>query len=272
MGARRIVRQYDLTGHYMREFPSGVDAARHCNGVASAIYDACAGRLPTAYGFRWRYKDDCENIPDIEYSMILERAYGEITNIIVEYKQKVKRQLQIIRENGEKEPYHYRLVMDALQIAASDFRERSDKAFAEHKGQSDISEDGIDNIKIAIVERMALDYEMALCENDDGTINEIHDFAKNKAHLYTNLDAEEVLERIREKQKRFNQKANANINELLEMTEKFRRKRYAFSERNNPYRCPLCGGGMYVKTKFKTGSYLVGCSGCNLTEVVNVHQ
>ena len=267
----KIVIQYDLTGHPMREFPSGSDAARHVNGLPGCIHNCCVGRTPTAYGFRWRYKN-VNPIPPMKYSMILERAYGEMTNLIYEYKKRAKMHLQAARDNGEEEPYQFRLVIDALEIAAADFRQRSDDAFREHTKETDIDEDGMENLKNAVIERMALDYERAICNHDTGAIHEINNFVEKKAHMYTNLDTGEILERIREKRKKFADKAHDEITGIIEMTEQFRKKRDAFSEKNNPHRCPLCGGGMYIRSKLKSNSYLVGCTGCNLTEVVTVYQ
>ena len=103
-------------------------------------------------------------------------------------------------------------------------------------------------------------------------MNELHNFAERKAHMYTDADTEEILDRIRERHKLFKDKAHDEIGGISRITEQFRKKRDAFSEKNNPHRCPLCGGGMYIRSKLKSNSYLVGCTGCNLTEVVTVYQ
>lgn len=270
---RRIVIQLDVYGRKLTEYPSVSDAARHVNGQPTNICKCCNGESPTAYGFKWRYKDDDESlISDSEYSMILERAYGEITNVIVDYKSRIKAKKADCLENGEKEPYHLRLVSDALENIAREFRERSDEYFARSKKGKEINPQGAENLANAIIERMALDYETALCEKDDGAIFELQDFARNKAYKYTNLDVDAVLERIASAHKAFKAKAQKNVIEINEMTKKFRTKRYAFSERNNPFRCPLCGGGMYVKTQMKSNSFLIGCTGCNLTEVVTIRS
>lgn len=270
-GVKRIVVQYDLSGHQMREFPSGSDAARHVGGLSSVIWNCCAGRCYTAYGFRWKFKDDT-TMSDMEYSMIMERAYGEITNLIYQYKARAKQFISAAKENGEKEPYHFRLVLDALDTVAKDFRKRSDDAFREHTLTTDMDEDGMMNLKNAVIERAALDYEAALCNGDDGVMNELHNFAECKAHMYTDTDTEDIFQRIRERHKLFKDKAHDEIDGIVEMTKQFRKKRDAFSEKNNPHRCPLCGGGMYIRSKLKSNSYLVGCTWCNLSEVVTVYQ
>lgn len=268
---RRIVIQSDIWGRRLSEYPSINDAARHVGGSSANIWKCCEGDCSTAYGFRWRYKDDESLISDKEYSMILERAYGEVTNIIVEYKAKIKAKRMECLENGEKEPFHLRMVLDSLENLAKEYRKRSDEYFLKSKS-NELDQDGIENLANAIIERMALDYETALCEKDDGALNEIRNFAEKKAYRYTDLDVEDILTRISANHKKFKKKAHDDIVDIIDMTNKFRRQKYAFSEKNNPYRCPLCGGGMYVKSKLKSNSFLVGCTGCALTEVVTVRS
>lgn len=273
MRQMRVVVQHDVWGKKLREFPSVRDAARHVGGFAPNIWKCCNGDCPTAYGFKWKFKDGNDStISDGEYSMILERAYGEVTNIIVEYKARLKAKRMECLENGEKEPYHLRMVLDSLDNLAREYRKRSDEYFLKSKDNAELDRAGVENLANAIIERMALDYETAICEKDEGTINEIRNFAEKKAYLYTNLNAEDILSRIAVAHKKFCEIARENIKDILQVTETFRKKRDAFSEKNNPYRCPLCGGGMYVKTKYKSNSYLVGCTGCALTEVVTIRS
>ncbi len=270
---RRIVIQCDIWGRRLREYPSIHDAARHVGGAVTNIWKCCKGDCTTAYGFKWRYKDDDESlISDGEYSMILERAYGEVTNIIVEYKAKIKAKRIECLENGEKEPFHLRMVLDSLQNLAMDYRKRSDEYFLKSKKNEELDPKGIENLANAIIERMALDYETAICEKDEGALNEIRNFAEKKANRYTDLNVDEILSRISSAHKRFKRKSHEEIVDIIEMTNKFRKSKYAFSEKNNPHRCPLCGGGMYVKSRLKSNSYLVGCTGCNLTEVVTIRS
>jgi hypothetical protein len=263
----RIVVQCDLYGRKLREYPSAYDAARHVNGVPSSIQKCACGKSPTAYGFKWCYKD-LDDISDLEYSMILERAYGEMTNVLHEYKARFAAAKKAALENGEKEPYHCRLVLDALDIVARDFRKRSDEAFAKHKATAEIDNTGAENLANGILARWAMDYETALSTDDEQALQELDFFAKKKAKLYTSLDGEDLIERIVSGHRRFKAKAHREIDDIIKVTDTFRRKRNAFSEKNNPHRCPLCGGGMYVKTKYKNNSYLVCCSGCDLSEVV----
>ena len=267
---KRAVIQCDNCGRFMREFPSLTDAARHVDGDIQNIWKACVHKIPFAYGYKWKYADDDKNLSVMEYSMVLERAFSEMVAISIWEMERAKKARKMALSNNEPEPAHYQLVIDALESVKRDFRKRSDEAFKQHCENADVDETGVENIYNAIIERMALDYETALCEEDNGMQNEVKYFAQTLGHKYTDADTEDILSRIEAYHKRFKEKANENIDELIQITDQFRKSRNAFSERNNPHRCPLCGGGMYVKSKLKTNSYLVGCTSCNLTEVVTV--
>lgn len=203
----------------------------------------------------------------MEESMLYERAYSEITNIINYAKDRARAQ-----KNGDLIPEECKLVIDALSEIKSNFRERSDEAYRKHCRGRNMCDIGAENLAIAIIERMALDYEIALSERNDKAMREIEKFSKEHAYKYTNIDPDGVLSRITTDYKKFKEKAHKDIFGILEVTEKFRATRHAFCEEKNPYRCPLCGGGMYVKTKLKSNSYIVGCSGCCLTEAVTIHS
>lgn len=50
--------QYDLDGNFIKTYPS-VKAAREALGVGRAIEDCCRGKNKTAYGYKWKYKNEC---------------------------------------------------------------------------------------------------------------------------------------------------------------------------------------------------------------------
>lgn len=54
---KKPVLQYALTGEYIREWTSACDAARELNIIPGSICNCCLGKLKTAYGYIWRYKD-----------------------------------------------------------------------------------------------------------------------------------------------------------------------------------------------------------------------
>lgn len=52
------VIQYDLEGNKLKEFPYLRKAAKAVNGSPGPISNACKGVQNTAYGYKWRYKED----------------------------------------------------------------------------------------------------------------------------------------------------------------------------------------------------------------------
>ena len=54
----RCVQQLDKDGILIREFESITAAAKHVNGNVTSITRACRNRRPSAYGYKWKYKDE----------------------------------------------------------------------------------------------------------------------------------------------------------------------------------------------------------------------
>ena len=273
MKEKKVVLQKDLSRHIIGKYPSLQDAARSVGGEYQHIWKCCVGAVPTAYGFIWRYADDEDDLDDLEYSMVLERAYGEITNLINIEKTRGQEQKRIAREEGRSNPLHLSMVMDALKKVKDDFRKRSDEAYLKHREtHQGMDDDGCINLVNAIIKQAVMDYEEAIVNKDDGLKSEVEFFAMHNAGKYTSVDLYDVFDRIDSDYKKFVKKANESIDGIIEVTNKFRHTKRALSDPANPYRCPFCGGGMHIKGKLKTNSFLVACSGCNLTEVVTVHK
>ena len=63
------VKQYDKDGHYIRTFPSALNAAESLgkadgksNGAASHITDVCKGKRKKAYGYIWKFVEDNQEV------------------------------------------------------------------------------------------------------------------------------------------------------------------------------------------------------------------
>ena len=52
---KKPILQYDLDGNFIREWPSATDVRNEVNGN---ICNCLKGKLPSAYGFKWVYKED----------------------------------------------------------------------------------------------------------------------------------------------------------------------------------------------------------------------
>lgn len=52
------VIQYDLDGNFIQEWESATEVQRQLGFYKSGICFCCNGKCKTAYGFKWRYKND----------------------------------------------------------------------------------------------------------------------------------------------------------------------------------------------------------------------
>ena len=58
-GKQKKVEQYDLNGNFIREFNSCREAARYINAPYHVgISSCCIGKQKTAYGYKWKYKNN----------------------------------------------------------------------------------------------------------------------------------------------------------------------------------------------------------------------
>ena len=53
----KIVLQFDLNDNYIKEYPSAHQVERDTGFDNSSICDCCNGKLKTAYGYKWKYKE-----------------------------------------------------------------------------------------------------------------------------------------------------------------------------------------------------------------------
>lgn len=66
---KKPVNQYDLSGKYLKTYPSVTEASRLLGCRDTTICQACSGKSKTAIGFQWRYVADCiENCGKVNFS------------------------------------------------------------------------------------------------------------------------------------------------------------------------------------------------------------
>ena len=61
MGSKTIM-QYDLEGNFIQEWPSQKEIQRALGFLQSNISAVCINKAKTAYGYKWKFKDDNTNI------------------------------------------------------------------------------------------------------------------------------------------------------------------------------------------------------------------
>lgn len=59
---QKSINQYDLDGNFIKEWSSAVEAGKSLNKLQSAISSCCRGKLKSAYGFIWKFKDNKTDI------------------------------------------------------------------------------------------------------------------------------------------------------------------------------------------------------------------
>ena len=66
---QRPINQYDLDGNLLKQWNSIDEASKSFNKANTAILNCCdrKGRMKSAYGYQWRYSDDCNDISKLIY-------------------------------------------------------------------------------------------------------------------------------------------------------------------------------------------------------------
>lgn len=209
----------------------------------------------------------------MDISMEYERKFGDITNKLFTLGQEIVKEEDKAREEGRKpDPSMYKRYEELSKLRKK-YRKLSDDAFNRHKAKirpRDLDDEGVQRIYIAVMQRAAMDYENALSKGHTKEIEKIERFGKDSGER-----AKEILSRIKSDAARFKEKAESEIDAILATTMdingKHRSRDYYCNKSLNKNRCPLCGGGMYVKKIHKVNDkvqFKVMCTGCNLSAVV----
>lgn len=66
---QRLINQYDLDGQLIKQWDSIDEASKSFNKSNVAILNCCdrRGKAKSAYGYQWRYSDDCNDISKLIY-------------------------------------------------------------------------------------------------------------------------------------------------------------------------------------------------------------
>ena len=204
----------------------------------------------------------------LEQSLAYEAKYGAVSNRIHDLITKRRKAADEARRNGKEFCDVYTPLIMAYRKRKAEYRKQADEAFAKYKGEhTEIDEDAVNDLLNEMIIRAALDYEMALSKGNDRVVYEIEQFAESAPKV------KYIFDRIRSAQRDFKKVTRSNIISIIKTTDEFRDERKGskeYSDKKNPNRCPLCGAGLYIKQRKNGGVFIVGCSGCSLTEVVKL--
>ena len=66
---QRPIHQYDLDGNFIKQWDSILNASNAFNKITTLITNCCnrKHKYKTAYGYQWRYADDCDDIGQLKY-------------------------------------------------------------------------------------------------------------------------------------------------------------------------------------------------------------
>lgn len=79
------ISQYTLDGKYVRTFKRISDAASYMKGNTTMICNCCSGKIPTAYGYVWRYKDDPVPEPYVNKKYRIVLQFTKEMKFVTEY-------------------------------------------------------------------------------------------------------------------------------------------------------------------------------------------
>ena len=204
----------------------------------------------------------------IRDSMTLERAVslcGSLANEAAKRRNEANKG----KRRPEDKDESFDLVINVINEARDRFRSDSNRLWKQAEERCRLDDEGVENLLNAVVQRAALDYELALSSRGfSDSIREIENFFRGDADVFTKADVTQVPKRIREARQRFVEIAHDHAGEIIEETKANRAARKDMCD--NSIRCPLCGGGMYEWGKAYNGRHQIRCTGCNLAESVKV--
>lgn len=117
-------------------------------------------------------------------------------------------------------------------------------------------EGNLEELLNAVVLKAVADYETALFDRDTTAISTLEWFL---------TDA--ITSRIKRRYADFRRIARSHADEIADYTKRIR-KASGDMALHAKYRCPICGGGLYVYAKQHSGYRLICCTGCQCMEAV----
>lgn len=81
------VRQYDMNGNFIKEYPCGADAANATGANKKDISACCNGKLRRAKGYYWKFSDDKTPLPIYYHRSVFQLKGNEIIAVYDTVKQ-----------------------------------------------------------------------------------------------------------------------------------------------------------------------------------------
>lgn len=204
----------------------------------------------------------------LQQSMAYERAYNESKSLLQALNKNARKAEESALERDEEVSEHYAMLREELLALVRKYRKLADDEFDAHKENDVVCDEGLGNLANGIIRQAVWDYEKAVSKEDDAEKQMLTRWKDEVGQTLTGVDLDNVWSRVDAAHERFKTVAQDNIDELVRVSDFIRRNGLTYSNPVNKHHCPMCGSGVYAKTKLKHNTWLVCCSGCMLSEVV----
>lgn len=200
----------------------------------------------------------------MQKSLVFERAWYMVNTVMRSIGAERKENTKEAARNGELPDESYNIVLADLRRIKKEYRKKSEELWNKAKQISGVDDSVYDRLANAVIERAAIDYEIAISAGNAGRMAELESFARSDyADDLTKCDVPAILQKIRYAWPGWKAYVTENAEDIAADTIELRRKRTSNIEAKFKYRCPFCGGGlnMYSRAVKNEGRRFV-CSGC----------
>ena len=211
---------------------------------------------------------------DFELSMHYERVFGHLSALHVALQEQYNTERRNAAKEGREPDKSYDDKLENLKVQKAKYRKLSDEYYRRHRRKHPgiYDDDSLDNLIVAIMQRAALDYGMALSTKDLVLQSELERFADGYGQELTSMDMGSVFESLKIGYGRFCKIVDEHHDEII-ADNKAIAKRRDNGERRFTYRyhCPICRGQILNGTrgrKPKTArqTLVFRCNHCNFTK------
>ena len=204
----------------------------------------------------------------LEECLRYERAVSECYSLLAHLNKRRTAAEETARRNGWEMPDYFDKIVERVREMQKEFSDLASCNWKLHEETEvkEYDEDGMNNLVIAVAKSWADDYEIALSHRNEKQIKELHDEG-------IKILGEIVVERVERAHRAFVKSAREDLKAIIADTNKAPKynNRTDHVGSHMQTRCPLCGGGMYSRRVGANG-YLIRCSGCSLSEMVEVRS
>ena len=208
----------------------------------------------------------------IKESLVYDRANSRLRLFIADLSAKQREDDKVDLENGEPLDQSYDILLKDLKTLQSVYNTESQRLWNMAEQKAEWTRHAVENLANAIVQRAVEDYEMAIsgvpCEDEITSLERFADNCDQGEYVLTKARVHDLLALVRKGHKQFVKYANENGKEIIAETKRIRSKHGEITD--SRYRCPMCGGALY--TESQCGVHRVVCTGCYLSEVVQIDK